>query len=275
MKKAMLGTLASFSLLTTATMAHDDVCSFSFDHDLSVINNAITISHSSSDTIYINNDNQLFINDEIQALNSDQQDLVDQYASNIRLLIPEVTSIAIEGVGLGIDAASLALGTLLGEGDPDYLEVTQKIQDLGDKIVMRLDVNNFDSKELERAFDEDFEREIETFVEQTVEELTPRLMAKMMTAAMTGGDGTSDLEMRANRIEEEITSFIEPRAEALEQRAEELCGMIETLDNIEDQLVSTGLDQMDLIKADGNGNINFNGLDKYKDKKNLNIDFGN
>jgi hypothetical protein len=273
MKKALLGTLASFSLLTSAAMAHDDACSFSFDHDLSVIDNAITISHSSTETIYIDNNNQLFINDEIQVLSGEQQQLIDQYADNIRLLIPEVTAIAIEGIGLGMDAASLALGTLFGEYDPDYLEFTQRISELGDKIILKLDTSNFDSKALEKAFDEEFEREIETFVEQTVEELTPRLMAKMMTAALAGEGGESDLEMRANQIEHEITAFVEPRAEALEQRANELCGIIEQLDTIETQMVATGMDKMDLIKTDGKGDINLKGLDKLKNK-NFNLNLG-
>ena len=252
-------------------MASDDACSFSFDHDLSVINNDITISQTNSNKVFIDFNNQLFINDQIQALTPEQQRLVDDYADNIRLLIPEVTAIAVEGVSLGIDAASLALGTLLGEGDPDYLEFVQNVQDLGDKIVAKLDANNFDSRELERAFEEDFEREIETFVEQTINDLTPRLMAKVMTAALTDGGGMSDFEMRAENLEADIEAFVEPRAQLLEQRAEELCAIVQTLDTIETDLVNSGLEKMDLIKADGKGNINLNNL---RDKKNYSIDLG-
>ena len=274
MKKVLISTMASVSLLSSAVMAHDDACSFSFDHDLSVINNDITISQSGSNKVFIDNNNQLFIDNQIQSLTSEQQALVDDYADNIRILIPEVTAIAVEGVSLGIDAASMALGTLLGEGDPDYLDFVQRVQDLGDKIVAKLDANAFDSRELERAFEEDFENEIEAFVEETINDLTPRLMAKVMTAALTEGNGPSDLEMRAENLEADIEAMVEPRAELLEQRAEELCTIITTLDSIEDQLVNTGLDKMDLIKADGDGTINFNNLDKYKDKKNFSIDFG-
>ena len=268
MKNLFIGTLVSLSLLSNVSLAHDDGCSFDFDHDLSVIDNAITISSDDTIKVHIDSSNQLYINDVAQSLSSEQQELVDAYADNIRLLIPEITSIAVEGVGLGIDAASLALGTLLGEGDPDFLEFTQKIQDLGDKILERIDPDNFDSKELERAFDEDFEKEIESFVEQTVNELTPRLMAKVMTAALTDGGNVSDLEMRAESLEHDIEAMVEPRAEALEQRAEELCVVIQELDNIETQLVESGLDKMDLIKADGDGSIN---VKRFKNNKNYKV----
>lgn len=276
MKKVLISTIASASLLSSAVLADEDNCSFSFDHDLSVIDNNITIYQSDSAKVFIDFNNQLFIDDKPQSLTSAQQDLVDDYADNIRILVPEVTAIAIEGVSLGIDAASMALGTLLGDGDPDYLEFVQRVQDLGDKVVAKLDGNSFDSRELERAFEEDFENEIETFIEETITELTPRLMVKVMTAALSEGDGANDLEMRTENLEADIEAMVEPRAELLEQRATELCTIITTLDSIENQLVSSGLDKMDLIKegSDGKGSINFNNLEKYKDKKNFGIDFG-
>lgn len=271
MKKALIGSLMTISMISNPIWAHEDSCSFSFDHDLSVMDNAITISNSSTDKIYIDSSNQLYINDIAQPLSSEQQQMVDAYANNIRLLIPEVISIATEGVGLGIDAASLAMGTLFGEGDPDYLEFTQRIQELGDKILMRLDANQFDSKALEQAFDKEFEAEIEAFAEDTVNQLMPRLMAKAMAAAMSNDASAGDFEMRADRIEHEVTAFIEPRAEALEARAEELCEIIVTLDGIEAQMVETGLSKMDLIRADANGSINLNKLDKLKDSKHYKI----
>ncbi|MEL0036906.1 MAG: DUF2884 family protein [Gammaproteobacteria bacterium] len=274
MKKVLISTLASASLLSSAVMAHDDACSFSFDHDLSVINSNITISQTGTSKVFIDDNNQLFIDDQVQALTSEQQKLVDDYADNIRILIPEITSIAVEGINLGIDAASLAIGTLLGEGDPDYLEFVQRLQDLGDKIVTKIDSDNFDSRELERAFEDDFENEIEAFIDETMNELTPRLMAKVMTAALTDG-GTSDFEMRAESMEADIEAMVEPRAEMLEQRAEELCTIITQLDTIENQLVESGLEKMDLIKANGDGSITFDSFDKFKDKKNFAIDLGN
>ncbi|NNJ72711.1 MAG: DUF2884 family protein, partial [Enterobacterales bacterium] len=176
MKQLIIGTLVSLCVMGTSVQASDDSCNFQFDHDLSVIDNQITLSDAAI-TISIDGNNQLYINDELQSLSSEQQALLDSYAGNIRLLIPEITAIALEGVSLGIDAASLALGSLLGQGDPDYLEFMQRIQELADNIILKLDLENFDSKRIEATFDNEFEKEIEALVEQTVNELTPRLMA--------------------------------------------------------------------------------------------------
>lgn len=273
MNKLIIGTLASLCVMGSSVQAGDDSCNFQFDHDLSVIENQITLSDSAV-KIEIDGSNQLYINDELQSLTAEEQAVLDAYADNIRLLIPEVSAIAMEGVSLGIDAASLALGSLLGQGDPDYLEFMQKIQELADSIILKLDLENFDSKRIEQTFDSEFENEIETLVEETVNELTPRLMAKVMTAAMMDGGVENAMELRAEQLEADIANLVEPRAEALEARAEELCEIITEIDMLENQLVASGFEQMDLLKAGEDGHhraINLNGLEKLKDMKNYKI----
>ena len=273
MKQLIIGTLVSLCVIGTSAQASDDSCNFQFDHDLSVIDNQITLSDTTL-TISIDGSNQLYINDELQSLSAEQQALLDSYAGNIRLLIPEITAIALEGVSLGIDAASLALGSLLGQGDPDYLEFMQKIQELADTIILKLDLENFDSKRIEATFDNEFEKEIEALVEQTVNELTPRLMAKVMAAAMMDGGVENAMEMRTQQLESDITNLVEPRAEALEARADELCQIITEIDSIENQLVASGIEQMDLIQpgsGDHHSSFNIKGLDKLKDMKNYKI----
>ena len=273
MKKLIIGTLASLCVMSASVQASDDSCNFQFDHDLSVIDNQITLSDSAI-TIEIDSSNQLFINNEPQSLTAEQQEILDAYADNIRLLIPEVSAIAMEGVSLGIDAASLALGSLLGQGDPDYLEFMQKIQELADNIMLKLDLENFDSKRIESSFDAEFENEIETLVEETIEDLTPRLMAKVMTAAMMDGGVENAMELQAEQLEMDIENMIEPRAEALEARAHELCAIVTEIDTLENQLVASGFEQMDLIRADTEGknhSFELKGLEKLKEMKNYKI----
>jgi len=72
---------------------------------------------------------------------------------------------------------------------------------------------------------------------------------------MSGDDGQiSDLEQRAEFLEEEIENYVEPRAEALEARAEELCESVNSLDSLETRMVESGLDMMDLIDQGKAGN---------------------
>ena len=258
--------LSLMSAPAQAFVDNGNDCNYSLEYDLTVHDDNITFSNDDNNKITIDQDNKLFVNGSEKKLNNEQQTLITHYADGVRDLIPEVTAIAIEGVNLGVKAAGMALGIILGEGDPDYGRFNDRINELADSITQRLDANNFDSKSLEQAFEEDFENEIESIVEEAVEELTPRLMAKIVTAAMSGGEGEiSDLEMRAESLESEIESFVEPRAEALEARAEELCDSVDNLNSIESELVSSGLEMMDLIE-EGNGN--------YSKRKGLNFNLG-
>ena len=250
------------SLMSAPAQAFDnDACNYHLDYDLSVHDSNITFNNDAITKITIDQDNNLFVNDSEKQLSIEQQRLITNYADSIRVLIPEVTAIAIEGVNIGVKAASMALGIILDEGDPDYGRFSDRINELANTITSKLDANHFDTKHIEESFDEGFEEEIESIVSEAVEELTPRLMAKIVTAAMSGEEGEiSDLEARAERLESEIENFVEPRAAALEARAEELCDSIDSLNSIETELVSSGLEMMNLIEEGDDNRSKHNSL---------------
>jgi len=264
-KMTIIAGALALALVSAPAKAHSgDMCNYNMDYDLTIDNSSIRFDKDSGDEITIDQDNNLFINGSAKSLDSHQQQLVDNYADGVRLLIPEVTSLAIEGVNLGVKAASMALGTLLGEGDPDFERFSYKITELADSITSKLDADNFSSKHIEQAFDDDFEQEIEDVVEEAVAELTPRLMAKIVTAAMSGEDGEiSDLEHRAESLEHDIEEFVEPQVEALEARADELCASVEELDSLETEMVESGLVMMDLIEK-GSGHNYKKNRNRYK-----------
>jgi len=227
-----------------------------------ITNASLSFVKESGNKITIDRDNRLFINGNEKALDNRQQQLIDDYADGVRDLVPEVIAIVIEGVNLGVEAATLALGMLLGENDPDIVQFSMKLNELADTITMKLDANNFNSKSLEETFDKEFEGRVEAIVEEAITELTPRLVAKALTAAMSGDEGEmSDLEQRAEYLEGEIENYVEPRAEALEARAEKLCQSVDTLDALEGKMVDSGLDMMDLIDK-GQGGHKY----RFKDK---------
>ena len=267
MKK--LSSLAStilFILFASPIQAHNgEMCNYELDYDLTVQDSAITFSNDSNTNIEIDQDNNLYVNKQKQSLNNEQQKLIDNYADGVRVLIPEITEIAIEGVNLGVQAAGMALGALLGEGDPDFIRFNSKIEDLANTITINLDANNFSSSRIEDAFDDDFEDELESVVEEAVTEITPRLMAKVVAAAMSGDEHQiSSIEDRADSIEDEIKNVIEPQAEALEARADELCVSIEDLNTLENKLVESGLEMMDLIEEENSSHRHNSNKKRFK-----------
>lgn len=250
----------SLALVSTPIQAiNDKDCSFDLDYDFAIKNSEITFSKSKGNKVFINRDNQLFVNGVEQSLNSEQQLLMDNYANGVRDLIPEITNIAIDGVSLGVKAASMALSTLLGDGSPQFAHFNERVTHLADSITSKLSSTDFSTSAIEESFGAEFEEEIETVVEEAIAEITPIIMAQIVTAAMSGGDNSvSDLEMRAENLEHQIKGFIEPQAEALEARAEELCLSIAALDNLETKMVESGLEMMDLISEGGHGGFKFN-----------------
>jgi len=255
--------LLTTPLFTTSVQAHsNEMCNFEMDYDLTIEDSALSFTKESGKNITIDQDNQLFINGNQKQLDSKQQQLIDDYADGVRNLIPEVTAIAIEGVNLGVEAATMALGILLDGSDPDIARFSSKLNQLAQNITMKLDAAHFSSKNLEQAFDSEFEAEIETIIEEAVTQITPKLISKVLTAAMSGEEGTiSDIEQRAEFMEQEIENYVEPRADALEARADELCESIASLDELETKMVDSGLEMMDMIEK---------GQGDYKESKNNN-----
>ncbi|MFT5451450.1 MAG: hypothetical protein ACI9N9_000934 [Enterobacterales bacterium] len=269
----------SLALMSTPLQAHDpaherhnnndkSTCNFDLEYDFAIKDFEITFSNDAGSKIFINQDNQLFVNGTQQALDGSQQQLVDNYADGVRDLVPEITTIAIEGVNLGVKAASMALSTLLGDGSPKFEHFTDKVEELAAAITLKLNSSSFNTKTIEESFDDDFGKEIEVVVQEAMAEITPIIMAQMVTAAMSGDDSSiSELEMRAETLEHDIKNFVEPQAEALEARAKELCSSVVALDNIESEMVASGLEMMDLIGRGDNHNFNIN-VDKF------NLDLG-
>ncbi len=258
--------LVTTPLITTSLQAHTtEMCNYEMDYDLTIEDSALSFTQESGKNITIDQDNQLFVNGNKKQLDSQQQQLIDDYADGIRDLIPEVTALATEGVNLGVEAATMALSILLDGSDPDIEHFSGKLNQLAQNITLKLDANHFSSKKLEEAFDSEFEAEIETIVEEAVTEITPKLISKVITAAMSGEEGTiSDIEQRAEFLEHEIEDYVEPRAEALEARADELCDSIGNLDALETKMVESGLEMMDMIDK-GQGNHK-DKSDRYKFK---------
>jgi len=246
--KLVTGLTLVIALLTSPITANNQLnldnaqCNFDFGYHLKMKNSSITFTDENGKEINIDQDNNLRIDGSRQNLNSNQQALINDYADGIRVLIPEFRSLAVEAVNIGVTAAGMALSTLLGEDDPDFSRFNSKITEIANVVTDKINADNFDN---------DFDSELGAVIEDAVEEITPRLMAKVMTAALSGDEsGISDIEARAKNLERDIETFVEPQAEALEARAEELCSSIDELDRIEDQMVSSGLEMMNLIEKE-------------------------
>jgi hypothetical protein len=224
-------------------------CQYNIDTDFAINNGALTFELDAGSKIVIDELNNLFVDGSQVSLNSEQQVLVASYADGVRNFVPEVANIAIEGLKIGVRASEIALTGIFGADDVVVQDIGFRISELADRIIMRIDPYNFDSRTLEQTIEREFEPEIEAVVKQAHNELTPRLMAKSFTLFASGDQSSmDDFKQRIKELAHNLETEVEAMAADLEMRAEGLCGHIENLNNIETQMASKGLKMMDIIQ---------------------------
>jgi len=216
-----------------------NVTNFEIDND------RITLENVNHEEIIITAEDELYHNGDKVDLTGEQSYLVRHYAKGVRGVTDEIIIIVKDGVGLGVKAATMAIGAILGDEDKDFSEFEVKINALATRIEKRIDTKKFSSHGMEH----EFESEIEEVVEDAVATIAPRLMAKVMSAAMSGDEEeVRRLEARAEGIEEKIETMIEPEVRLIEARAEALCKHVKKLNDIEDEMVESDLAMMDIIE---------------------------
>lgn len=185
----------------------------------------------------------LYIDGKEAVLSRADRERVMRYAQEVQALAPEVQAVALEAV----DIAFIALS-----------EVARALSDDSDKTLAKLaDARREVDRSLRAspvaAINEDV---IGDMVGTAIAELVPALVGDIvqgaLAAAFSGDTRRAEaMEARASRIEREIERRIEPRAEALEVRAQALCDRIAALDGLEADMDYRlpGGDRLDLLRS--------------------------
>lgn len=79
-------------------------CEMAFAHGILIAPDHIRILQNNRTHVQINADQQLFIRGELIALTRDDAVLLQQYSRDLRKFVPEIVSIAVDGVELGLSS---------------------------------------------------------------------------------------------------------------------------------------------------------------------------
>lgn len=161
------------------------------------------------------------------ALAAADRDRVRAYERRIRGLVPDVKAIAIDAVGIAIEAVTQVAVSFSGRNDS---AAARRMEQLGAQLVAKIeradDTREWNDGQLERA--------VTALTAEVVPALIGDASASAVQAALTGDVGAAaELEARMQDIEHEIQARVEPRARALETRAQALCGRLAELDALE------------------------------------------
>lgn len=249
--------IATALLLPTAQAQQ---CNVNFNYGVIIDPNHIRILDHGQTIVQINHDEQLFVGGREIPLNSEQYSLINTYSTGIRAQVPQIVSIAIEGVEIGLKAVNKVIGGLTGENSSSH----RKLQENFDEMQMRLrkKFNHSDESyyiapqdfdDFDEIFAGEFEQEIEAIVSDSIGTI---LMA--VGEAMTNRDEET-IEQRVSTFDERIESIgedlkleIGTKANNLEQRAEQFCQALSELDQIESkiQVSISALNEYNLISSE-------------------------
>ena len=221
-------TLAAASLLLVAgnAVAREIDCDVESDYDLHVTPRSVVLTreHGTPDAVLMRQ-GRLFVDGKWVALSAADSKRIAQYERETRAVLPLAHQI-------GRDASEIAF-TVLGEvasgfsSDPaaTRAKLAGARSRLDARLARSISANHFNSDHLGEA------------IGRTVAELVPSLVGDIVGGAVSAAfSGDTERLRRIENMGKDIEARVEPRAKALERRAEALCQHMQALDEIDDAL---------------------------------------
>lgn len=229
------------SATSCAAMARErtQVCDYELHYDVRSDADGLSLLKSDKERVRIER-GQLRVDGQLVSLTPSEQRRLQHYARDLRRFTQEATSVALEGVQIGLEGATVAVTTLTGK--PLAADTRARMQDLQRHFAERFDGRLFSAD----SFGPDFDREIDASVDALIDELAEQALGGVGSMLSLALFAPSRLEARAAQVEQQVTQQIQVRADVLERRAEGLCKQVQTLDGLENSL-----GRFDLFSIDG------------------------
>ena len=211
-------TLATASLLLVAgnAMAREISCDVESDYELHVTPRSVILTreHGTPDAVLMR-EGRLFVDGKWVALNTEDSKRIAQYERETRAVLPLARQI-------GRDASEIAF-TVLGEVASGFSSDPASTRAKLARARTRLDARLADH--------------LGEGIGRTVGELVPSLIGDIVGGAVSAAfTGDTARLQRMEKMDKDIEARVEPRAKALERRAEALCQHMQALDEIDDAL---------------------------------------
>jgi hypothetical protein len=241
--------------------AQADQCSVHFNYGVIIDPSHIRMIDHGKTVVQINGNSQLFIEGQEIELNSEQQELISQFSIGIRDQVPEIVSIAIEGVDIGLKAVNKAIGSLTGENSASQQKIQTKFDELKWRIRTRFNqsANNYyiappDFADFDDIFTGEFEQEIEEIISDSIGTILLAVGEAMISDNSNNSGGERRLSTFDDRMEtmgKDLELEINANTNALKLKAEKFCLNLTKLDEIESKVDDSikQLKQFNLIET--------------------------
>jgi hypothetical protein len=237
----------AIALLIFIPQSYAQQCSINLNYGVIIDPKHIRIVDKGQTQVQINNTEQLFIKGTEISLTNEQQLLLTRFSTGIRQQVPEIVSIAIEGVDIGLKAVNEVVAGLTGENSASQQKVQAKFDELKWRIRARFNqsANNYyiapqDLNDFDEMFTGEFEQEIEAMISTSIGSILEAVGESILTDSDNSEYGG---ETRITTYDKRLTSISKgleleaaERAKALDKKAALFCQKLIRLDQIEAQL---------------------------------------
>ncbi len=215
-------------------------CQVTLNYDITVEPNKLVISKKQNE-VYRIELGKLYVDGNKVELTDQQQQLINQYATEFSKQLPEVIDLVHDAVEMATTAVSMVLTPMFGDG------VGAKIDTMMTSLNNRVDKVAYQQGEyfylgatessLKETFGKEFEQEMEQLVQSSIGSFMMMLGSQMLS-----GDGESfEQKMQAfsskmEQVGQDIEVQLEQQSQQLEQRADTLCENFQQLTVLEQQL---------------------------------------
>ena len=250
------------SLLITCLFvgaANAQQCDINFNYGVIIDPAHVRIVSHGQTYVQINGQHQLFVNGREISLSNEQKRQLSAYTTGIRSQVPAIVSNAIKGVELGLKAVNKVISGLTGENSASHQQFQEKFDEMKSRLHARFNHSDEsyyiapqDFDDFDEVFAGEFEKEIESIVSDSVGTI---LIA--VGEAMTHREEQSSeqrvetFDQRIETMADDIKLDISNQANALEEKAANICANLVKLDDIENklQLEIPALSQFNLIET--------------------------
>ena len=218
--------LLALTPLAATAQSRDIHCDIESDYSLSVNAQSVILTRDSGTPKWIViRGERLFVDDGWVALGSDDRKRIAEFERGTREILPLARDIGRDAA----DIAFTALAEVAAGFSSDPAKTRARLDQARGKIDARLSravaANRFDSSDLGQG------------IAEAVSEVVPMVIGDIVGGAVRAALSGDSKRLEAMQgLDKQIEARIEPRAKALEKRAEQLCGKMEALDRLDNAL---------------------------------------
>lgn len=243
--------LVSAIMCVPTAMAHNDngasvsfnnnECNVEFKNDIRIKPSELEIFKADTQHMLFTTQGELSINGEQITLNNAQRQAITNYTASLRTQLPEVASIALDGIKI----AGVALEEVANAFNIDNLE---NIATLLDDIQHDVESTFYQQgtfvmgQQSFAQFGENVEQQFEQKIERVVESAVMQSMGSVLVALgseLVGSGGNMQaFEERMENMGAKIEEKVERHAKKLEQRANTLCSNFTKIAQQETQITA-------------------------------------